>query len=163
MYGVRTVARPLLASMFVVGGVNTLRRSSDLVPVAEDVTDAFSDQTGIEASTQTLVKINGGVQLVGGAMLAAGVLPRWAALALAGTIVPTTLAAHRFWEEEGDARAQQVIEFCKNAGLLGGLLFAALDHGGRPSVFWATRRAAGDAAEAVGASANRTYGAVTAS
>lgn len=147
--------------MFIAGGLDSFRRSADLAPVAEDVTDPVSDQLGIGANTETLVKVNGGVQIAGGAMLALGVLPRWAALALAGTLVPTTLAAHRFWEEEGEARTQQMIHFLKNAGLLGGLLFAALDQGGRPSVFWTTRRAASGAARAVGASASKAYDVVT--
>ena len=161
MFGVRTLARSLLASMFIAGGLDSFRRSADLTPVAEDVTEPVSDQLGIGASTETLVKVNGGVQIVGGAMLALGVLPRWAALALAGTLVPTTLAAHRFWEENGEARTQQMIHFLKNAGLLGGLIFAALDHGGRPSVFWTTRRTASGAAQAVGASASKAYDVVT--
>jgi putative oxidoreductase len=161
MIGVRTLARSLLASMFIVGGIDALRRAPALAPVAENVTEPVSEQVGIDASTETLVKVNGGVQLAGGVMLATCFLPRWGALALAGTLVPTTLAAHRFWEEEGEAKTQQMIHFCKNAGLLGGLLFAALDHGGRPSVFWTTKRAVGGAAAAVGAGAGAALDAVT--
>ena len=161
MIGVRTIARSMLASMFIVGGFDALRRASALAPVAEDVTEPVRDQVGIDTSTETLVKINGGVQLAGGAMLATGFLPRWGAVALAGTLVPTTLAAHRFWEEQGEDKTQQMIHFCKNAGLMGGLLFAALDHGGRPSVFWTTKQAVGGAAAAAAAGAGAAYDAVT--
>jgi uncharacterized membrane protein YphA (DoxX/SURF4 family) len=36
--------------------------------------------------------------------------------------VPTTLAGHRFWEEESAARSGQRLQFLKNLGLIGGLL-----------------------------------------
>ena len=51
------------------------------------------------------------------------------ALALAGSLVPTTLAGHRFWEEEDDAaRAQQTFQFLKNLAMFGGLLMI-IEHG----------------------------------
>jgi putative oxidoreductase len=57
--------------------------------------------------------------------------------------VPTTLAGHRFWEEDDPARRhQQQIHFFKNLGLLGGLVLAAADTGGAPSLGWRARRAA---------------------
>ena len=49
--------------------------------------------------TPILVQVNGAVQVVGGTLLGLGVLTRLAALALAASLVPTTLAGHRFWEE----------------------------------------------------------------
>jgi putative oxidoreductase len=69
-----------------------------------------------------------------------------AALALGASLVPTTFAGHRFWEE-GDPkqRAAQKIHFLKNVGLLGGLLLAALDTEGQPSLRWRAGRAAGHA------------------
>jgi hypothetical protein len=69
------------------------------------------------------VKVNGAVQVGAGVLLATGKMPRVAALALIGSIVPTTYAGHRFWEETDDVRRkQQWIHFLKNLGLLGGLL-----------------------------------------
>jgi hypothetical protein len=95
------------------------------------------------------VRINGGIQTVAGTMLALGKFRRLSALALAGSLVPTTYAGHRFWEEmDEDRRAQQRIQFLKNAAMLGGLALAATDTGGRPSVPWQARRAARHAMEA---------------
>jgi putative oxidoreductase len=75
------------------------------------------------------VKLNGAVQVVAGTTLALGILPRVSALALAASLVPTTLAGHRFWEEEDEAaRAQQSVQFLKNAAMMGGLLMI-LEHG----------------------------------
>jgi putative oxidoreductase len=68
------------------------------------------------------------VHVAAGGMLAAGILPRLAALTLAGSLVPTTFGGHRFWEiEDPMQRAQQRTHFLKNTAILGGLLIAALD------------------------------------
>jgi hypothetical protein len=56
---------------------------------------------------------------------AAGIRPRLAALASAGSLVPTTLAGHAFWTLDDPAqRKQQQIQFTKNLAMLGGLLYA---------------------------------------
>lgn len=162
MLGVRTLARPLIASMFIVGGIESLRRAKQLAPTAADVTEPVTRKTPIGGSPETLTMVNGGVQLAGGVMFATGILPRLASLALAGSLVPTTLAAHRFWEEtDDDERQRQLVHFCKNAGLLGGLLFAALDTGGRPSVFWTSRRAVGSLFDSVSSATGSAVHAVT--
>ena len=65
---------------------------------------------------------------------------------LAESLVPTTLAGHRFWEEsEPKARAGQRIYFLKNVSLFGALLLAADDTGGRPSIPWRIHEAVGNA------------------
>lgn len=92
--------------------------------------------------TDKLVRINAAVQIGAGVLLASGRFPRLAACALAGSLVPTTVAGHRFWEEQdGAQRSQQQIHFLKNVGLLGGLILAAVDTEGAPSLGWRTRRA----------------------
>jgi uncharacterized membrane protein YphA (DoxX/SURF4 family) len=69
------------------------------------------------------VRLNGAVQLVAGTMLAMNRWPRLAALALAGSLIPTTIAGHRFWSEaDPNGRAAQRTQFLKNAAMLGGLL-----------------------------------------
>jgi len=123
------VARPLLAGMFVYGGLDAFRNPAGKVPRAEKVTPGIADAVGIDADTEQLVQFNGAVQVGAGVTLALGVFPRLSALLLAGSLVPTTLAGHRFWEEEDDAaRAQQTIQFLKNAAMLGGLLLV-VEHG----------------------------------
>jgi len=147
MFGPRALVRPLLAAPFVLGGIQVLRSPEAVAPQAADVALPIADAVGLPQDTVTLVKINAGVQLGAGILLALGILPRLASVALAATIVPTTAAGHRFWEEKDPKQKMaQLTHFAKNAGLLGGLLVAALDTGGRPSVFWSSRRAAGKAA-----------------
>jgi putative oxidoreductase len=123
------VARPLLAGMFVYGGLDAYRNPEGKVPRAEKVAPDVAGLVGIDADTEQLVQFNGLVQVVAGLTLAFGVFPRLSALALAGSLVPTTLAGHRFWEEHDDAaRAQQTIQFLKNAAMMGGLLLL-VEHG----------------------------------
>jgi uncharacterized membrane protein YphA (DoxX/SURF4 family) len=120
---ISAVARPLIAGMFIHGGLDSFRNPAGKVPRAEKVAPDIANLVGIDADTEQLVQFNGAVQVAAGTTLALGIFPRLSALALAGSLVPTTLAGHRFWEEEDDAaRAQQRVQFLKNAAMLGGLL-----------------------------------------
>jgi putative oxidoreductase len=61
--------------------------------------------------------------------MAAGIKPRLSALALAGMLVPTTVAGHRFWEEEDErSRGMQRTQFFKNAAIFAGLMEIAAFH-----------------------------------
>ena len=140
----RLAARPLLGSMFIFGGLDALRHPDGKVKSAEVVTGPVSERIpGLPSDPRTMVRINGAVQLAGGLLLATGRFRRLAAVALIGSIIPTTYAGHRFWEEDDEvSRRQQTIQFFKNAGLLGGLILAAVDTEGRPSLGWRARRRA---------------------
>lgn len=150
---VRRIARPLLASTFVFGGIDTLRNPGPRVagarPVVEKMTEQADKQLPVQVprDVEQWVKIDAGVKVGAGALFALGRLPRLSALVLAASIIPTTLAGHRFWEKEGAEKAGQTIHFLKNLGLLGGLLLAAVDTEGKPSVGYRARRAAKKAAE----------------
>jgi uncharacterized membrane protein YphA (DoxX/SURF4 family) len=149
---VRLLARPMLASMFVVGGLDSVARPSSKVAKATRVTDqvptlAEKVAPGLPIPTdpETLVRINGGVQVAAGLALATGRLPRLSALVLVGSLLPTTYAGHAFWtEKDPGARAGQRTQFFKNVSMMGGLLLAGVDTEGRPGVAWRTRRAARD-------------------
>lgn len=140
----RVVGRPLLASMFVVGGWNSVRNPKAVAPAAEPVVRPITERVAaLPDGTEQLVRLSGGVQMAAGVLLATGRLPRLSALALAATLVPTTVAGHRFWEAEDPSdRAQQRIQFLKNLSMLGGLLITADDTAGAPSVLWRSRHAA---------------------
>ncbi len=144
----RRIARPLVAAMFIAGGVDALGDPAAKAPAADKVTRQIPGLR--EQDSELLVKVNGGVQLVAGTMFAFGRVPRLSALALAVSLVPTTMAGHRFWEYEDPAqRQQQQIHFLKNASMLGGLLLAAVDTEGKPGLAWRSRHAAGHAGAAV--------------
>jgi putative oxidoreductase len=150
MLDLRFLVRPMLAAPFIVGGLNVLRTPKTSARAAADVAEPIANAVGLDASSETLVKANAGAQVGAGIALALGFFPRVAAVVLSASVVPSTIAAHRFWDEREPARREeQMLAFAKNAGLLGGLLAAALDTGGRPSVFWSSRRAASRAAQTV--------------
>jgi len=148
MTPVRLIARPMLAAIFVSGGVDTLRDPGPRVAPAEKVAPKLAVKIPyLPEDTETLVKINAAVQVGAGTMLALGKAPRLSALALIATLVPTTAAGHRFWEYDDAAqRGNQRYHFLKNVGLLGGLLLAAVDTEGRPSLGYRAARA-GQAAQ----------------
>jgi uncharacterized membrane protein YphA (DoxX/SURF4 family) len=63
--------------------------------------------------------------------MALGKAQRLSALALAGSLIPTTMAGHAYWALEDEAqRKAQRIQFHKNMAMLGGLLFAVLEQSG---------------------------------
>lgn len=142
---VRRLARPLLGSMFVLGGLDEARNPHEKRPAAVGVVQFVREKTSVAIpdDTATVVRIDGVVKLLAGVALSLGKAPRLAAAVLSASLVPTTLAAHSFWkiDDEGD-RALQKQEFFKNASMLGGLLLAVVDTQGRPSVAWRSRRAA---------------------
>jgi putative oxidoreductase len=73
---------------------------------------------------ELMVKVNGLTMIGTGLALGLGWKPKLSALVLAGSLVPTTLAGHRFWEEQtADGRSTQLTQFLKNLAMLGGLLF----------------------------------------
>jgi putative oxidoreductase len=155
----RAVARPMLASIYVVQGFDTMMHPEKVVAAAEPVMRPIADHvSAVPDQTEQVVRISGGVQLVAGLLLAVGKLPRLSALAIGATLIPTTLAGHRFWEAEDDKeRTQQRIHFLKNVSMLGGLLIAGADTAGQPSLAWrgryAVRTARRDMARATAAKA----------
>jgi uncharacterized membrane protein YphA (DoxX/SURF4 family) len=148
----RLLARPMLASMFVMVGIDSVLHPSAKVPKAGKFTErvpALVEKIapGLPGPTDaaTLVRINGGVQIAAGLALATGRLPRLSALVLAASLAPTTYAGHPFWEEKDkQARAGQRTQFLKNVSMMGGLLLAGVDTEGKPGVAWRARRAARD-------------------
>src|SRR6266851_1996743 len=140
----RAIARPMLASIFIIQGYEILSRPEKVSELAEPVLRPAAERWSfVPGETEQAVRISGGVQVVAGSLLALGWWPRLAAAAIAATLVPTTLAGHRFWEAEDEQqRKQQRIHFLKNISMLGGLLITAADTAGSPSLAWRGRHAA---------------------
>ena len=148
----RLLARPMLATIFVAGGINALRNTEvhaakakkvadKVVPVAQQAVP----KAPIPTDPATLVRINAGAQILAAAALATGRAPRLSATVLAASLVPTTLAGHAFWNEtDPQTKNAQRLQFYKNTSVLGGLLLAAVDTEGKPGLAWRARRAAAD-------------------
>lgn len=138
----RRIARPLLASIFIAEGVDALRNPGGKAETAKAVVGPMSERVSfIPEDPETMVRLNGALQVGAGGLLAIGRFRRLASLALICSIIPTTYAGHRFWEETDESsRAEQQMQFLKNLGLLGGLILAALDTEGEPSLSWRARQ-----------------------
>lgn len=147
---VRRAARPMIAATFISGGIDGLRNPESKSEAAATVAPSIARKLPYlpEDPTQ-LVRINAATMVVAGSLFSLGRFPRLSAAALALTIIPTTAAGHRFWEQEDPAaRKAHRTQFLKNLGLLGGLLLAVVDTEGRPGLAWRTRRAGKDARRA---------------
>jgi uncharacterized membrane protein YphA (DoxX/SURF4 family) len=144
MTATRLIARPLLASAFLVGSVNALKNAPALAIKAKPIVDRIrpalekaAPQVKIPDDTATLVRVNAVAQIVAAVTLARGRAPRLSSTVLAASLLPTTAAGHQFWNETDPAtRANQKIHFFKNLSMLGGLLLAAVDTEGRPGIAW---------------------------
>jgi len=132
---VRRIARPMLAAIFVASGLDGLLHPTERAKIAAPLVKALAGPLNLPDDPKLMVRANGATMVAAGTMLALGKFPRVAALALAGTLVPTTYAAHAFWTVEDPAdRAQQRVHFLKNVGLLGGVLLASVDTAGQPGL-----------------------------
>ena len=126
---VRTMARPMLAGVFIVSGLDVLANPEPRAKAAKPVVDMVASVVPFAPSDPVdAVRLNAAVHLGAGALLAAGVMSRLAATALALSMVPTTIAGHRFWEiDDPTKRSMQRTQFLKNTAILGGLLVVAFD------------------------------------
>ena len=103
----RRIARPLLAASFISGGIDTLRNPGPRVPQAEKVVSPLVDAVPQLKSTEQVVKVDAAIKIVAGTLFALGKFPRLSAAALIASLVPTTAAGHRFWEESDPAKRKQ--------------------------------------------------------
>ena len=143
---VRRIARPMLAAIFLTSGLDSLRHPAARAELAAPLVKALAERMNLPDDPELLVRANGATMVAAGTMLGLGKLPRLAALALAGALVPATYAAHAFWTiEDPAARAHQKVQFLKNVGLLGGVLLAAVDTAGKPGLVYRTKHAGSEA------------------
>src|SRR5271169_5022925 len=152
---IRRIARPLLSAAFIGQGVETLRNPKATVDAAEPTVAALRtlpEPLGgkVPSDPATAARINAAVQVGGGLLLATGKLPRIASAALAVTVIPGSLGGHLFWtESDPERKTQKRRDLLTDLSLLGGLIIAAADTAGKPSLGWRGRRAAGRISEAV--------------
>jgi putative oxidoreductase len=124
----RPAARAFTGSTYVLLGFDALRAPGARVEQAGPVLAAIRKWVPLPDDDELVVRANAAVMVAAGGLLMLGKAPRLSALALVGSLIPTTLAGHSYWEAEDPAtRKIQRIQFHKNLAMVGGLLFAALD------------------------------------
>jgi uncharacterized membrane protein YphA (DoxX/SURF4 family) len=145
---IRRIARPMLAATFIGRGVEALRSPKPAADAARPTLEGLAKLpdpvgTNVPTNAETVARVNGAVQIGAGLLLATGRLPRFASAALAVSVVPGSLGGHTFWAETDPARkADQRRAFMADVSLIGGLIIAAVDTEGKPSLGWRGRRAA---------------------
>ena len=97
---VRRLGQACLGAVFVAAAPEVLRNPGPRAAKAARL--GLAGRLGTD--DVTLVRVNAVAMLAGGLALVTDTLPRAAAVGLAASLVPTTLAGHRFWEVSGTER-----------------------------------------------------------
>ncbi|MCB2412148.1 hypothetical protein LGT39_04700 [Demequina sp. TTPB684] len=122
----RSLARPLLASWFIYGGVRDALEPQERAAVAEPVVGPLLKDAGIDVPLETLVRVHSGATAATAAVLALSRSPRTAGVALTGLAAVTAATGAPFWRlPEGEERDAALDQFLKNLSLLGGAMLAA--------------------------------------
>ena len=144
---IRKFARPMLASVFVWDGVDTLRNTSEHVADTESVLKRLRkvlprEYAGYLPNDPELVtRALGGAKTAAGTSLALGKAPRTSAAVLALTHVPN-LVGNSFWAADSkEEKETQRTNFVTNTALLGALAIVTQDTEGKPSLRWRTAKA----------------------
>ena len=114
---VEGLARILLGSLFVIGGLHHL-------PIFGALSGQLA-QRGVPLPRLAL-GLSTAWQIVLGVLLMAGLWVPWAALGLIAFTVIASLLLLNFWAMEGHARAEAQNQFLTNVAVVGGLLLAAV-------------------------------------
>lgn len=145
----------MLSAVFIGRGVDALRSPKPAADAARPTLETLSKlpepvAAQVPSDAETVARINGVVQIAGGALLATGKLPRVASAVLALSVVPGSLGAHTFWNEsDPQRRADERRALLTDVSLIGGLIIAALDTAGKPSLGWRGRQAAHKVSQSV--------------
>jgi putative oxidoreductase len=111
-------ARVLLAVVFLLNGLGVINQA---IPAKELM------ERGVPPAIVPFAMFAArSLEIVAGLGLALGIFPRWSALLLFAFLVPSTFVSHSFWLAVGTPQFQgQLINFCKNVAIWGGLVFIA--------------------------------------
>ncbi|WP_346959656.1 DoxX family protein [uncultured Arthrobacter sp.] len=143
---VRFLARPMLASSFVLAGMDKLKNADDTATQLSPLLRRAAESLPFQTNEKVLARVIGGTQVGAGVCLALGKASRLAATVLAAI---SALNAYVEWrsadissKQGRDARRKQLL---KNVSLTGGVLLASVDTAGKPSLAWRAEHLAADA------------------
>lgn len=145
---IRKIARPMLASVYIADGVDTLTNTQAHVDSTESVLKKVNAvlprqyAAYIPNDPKLVARAVGGTKVGAGSLLAIGKAPRLSAGALALTAIPTILGRHAFWEtQDAKEKSARRSGFLTSIALLGGLGITAMDTQGKPGLRWRTSHA----------------------
>ncbi|AIY01147.1 hypothetical protein ART_1548 [Arthrobacter sp. PAMC 25486] len=134
---IRIFARPMLASSFILSGIDRLRHAEQTAQQLAPLLSPLSAVLPVQASEKTLARVLAGTQVGAGVLLAAGKFARPAAVVLALTAGLGTVVEYRNADTTTkENRAHRRNQLTKNIGLIGGALLASVDTVGRPGLAW---------------------------
>jgi putative oxidoreductase len=107
-------SRILISVIFLISGVFKVAAYSQMVGYA----------------TAVHLPAPGVVELAGGLAVLAGFKTRIAAWVLFLYLIPVTFFFHNFWAAQGSAQQMQMVNFLKNAAIMGGMLVLAVNGAG---------------------------------
>ncbi|MBD8031356.1 DoxX family protein [Corynebacterium gallinarum] len=146
---IRKIARPMLASVYIADGADTLLNTQAHVEGTEVVLDRIryvlprKYAKRISSDPELVAQIIGGTKVGAGSLLALGKAPRLSATTLAVVTVPTILARNAFWEtQDEEEKRNRRNGFMTNVALLGGLFITSVDTQGKPGLKWRATKAA---------------------
>lgn len=145
---IRKFARPMLASVYVLDGVDTVLNTEAHVEGTETLLKRVRSvlprryAKQLPNDPELVARTVGGAKIGAGSLLAVGKLPRLSAGTLAVLTVPTILARHAFWEtQDQEEKSARRNGFITNIALLGGLAITSVDTDGKPGLKWRASKA----------------------
>lgn len=148
---IRKIARPMLASVYIADGVDTLINTDSHVTSTENVLAKLRGVLPNDWAAQVpndpelVARAVGATKVGAGSLLAIGKAPRLAAGTLAILAVPTIIGRYNFWEAEDEQeKSARRNGFLTNVALLGGLGITSMDTAGKPGLAWRAQKAGKD-------------------
>lgn len=134
----RLIARPMLASYFVADGIDAIRHPEEHAARFQKV-QPLLEKAGVppvlSSDAVMLTRVAGAASAIAGLCLATGRKPRLAALTLAAINIPITVINNPVWAAENkEDRKEKVRGLLRGLAVGGGLIFAAIDRDGKPSL-----------------------------
>lgn len=141
----RALGRTLLGGFFVANGIKAIKDPSPFVSAAQPLADKFvplaqktlppEAAAKVPDDTATLIRLNGGLSVLGGLSLITGIGARSGAALAALSMVPHVLASGpgSVSGDDKDARRSVLV---RNLALLGATLVVTQDTKGQPSLTW---------------------------
>jgi uncharacterized membrane protein YphA (DoxX/SURF4 family) len=148
---VRFLARPMLASSFVLAGMDKLKNADDTAAQLSPLLRRAADALPFQTNEKVLARVIGGTQVGAGVCFALGKSARLAATVLATISVLNGYVEWRSADiSSKEGRAARRKQLLKNVSLTGGVLLAAVDTAGKPSLAWRAGHLAADARKSAG-------------
>lgn len=159
---VRTLARPMLASSFVLAGMDKLRNADDTAQQLSPLLRKATASLPFRTEEKTLARVIGGVQVGAGVLFGLGKFARFSATLLTVISALNTFVEWRSADiSSKEAREARRNRLLKNLSLSGGVLLASVDTAGKPGLAWRAEHLAADAkrgASHLAADARKTTG-----